>query len=353
MELLRVVAMFLVLIVHADFAALGFPSHTEAIDETWPTLARYLFEGLALVCVDTFVMLSGWFGIRPTKKGLFKFLFEVFFFAFICYVFRVLMGISDSAIATAPSYWEQMRNIVLFTSPLYWFVISYLGLFILSPVLNTFVEKIDQKQYRIVLIGYFVFQTIYGWLVSCNPQAGQFSGGYSIISFIGLYLLARYLRLYPCKATTMKRNWDLVVYIGLCIINASIGFCAAYFDIDGVNARIVGYTNPLVIAASMYLLLYFSKLHFSSKFVNWLGAGAFGVFLLHLNENIYFPYFKPWMQEIWQNLSGICCFGAIAALLIFFFIIGELLDHLRAYFWTPIEKKKFAPKDETKETTTK
>ena len=87
MELLRIVAMFLVLIVHADFAALGHPTYDQAVNETAVTLWRYIFEGLAIVCVNVFVLLSGWFGIRPSVKGFSKFIFQVFFFSLALYLF--------------------------------------------------------------------------------------------------------------------------------------------------------------------------------------------------------------------------------------------------------------------------
>ena len=40
---------------------------------------RMLFESLAIVCVNVFVLISGWFGIRPKWKSVTNFLFQVFF----------------------------------------------------------------------------------------------------------------------------------------------------------------------------------------------------------------------------------------------------------------------------------
>lgn len=326
MELLRIVAMLLVLIVHVDFAALGFPTHEEAVTMTGTTIWRYLFEGLALVCVNVFVLLSGWFGIRASKKGFFKFVTEVLFFGIVCLVFSICMGVESSAIGTAPTMWLRIRNTLIFTSPLYWFVISYMGLYILSPVLNSFIEKASQKELGLTLLFFMLFQTVIGWLVSSDPERGQFASGYSILSFIGLYLLARYVKLYPGKLTTKGKIHDLGLYLALCLLNASIGFAACYFDINGVNSRIVAYTNPLVIFASLYLLLFFSKLQIKSKVINWIGAGAFGVFLLHLNENIYFPYFKPAIQSAWANYDGLVCFGCLVGYVFVFFVAGVLLS---------------------------
>lgn len=326
MELLRIVAMVLVLVVHADFAALGFPTHEETITHVGTTIWRYVFEGLALVCVNAFVLLSGWFGIRASKKGFIRFTTEVLFFGIVCLVFSLAMGIDSEQIGTAPTIWLRIRNTLIFTSPLYWFVISYIGLYILSPVLNAFIEKASQKEFGITLLVFLIFQTVLGWLVHCDPESGLFASGYSTLSFIGLYLIARYVRLYPGKLTNFSKWQDLSIYVGVCLLNAAVGFAASYFDINGINARVVAYTNPLVIIASLYLLLFFSKLKFQSKAVNWISAGAFGVFLLHLNENIYFPFFKPAIQGVWANYDGLICFGGIVGYIAIFFVLGVLLS---------------------------
>ena len=329
MELLRLVAMFLVLCVHANFAALGFPSSAACEAAPFRIGIRYILECMSLVCVNVFVLLSGWFGIRATKQGFLKFIFEVLFFG----VGIWLVGLTFGFAQFSPS---RLLNALMFTSPLSWFVVSYMGLYLLSPVLNRFIEKADKREIEIVLVCFFAFQTLYGWLFSSE---GQFQNGYSVISFIGLYLLSRYIRLYPCHLTTLNRRADLAIYFGLCAANAACGYLACMFNIDGVNSRMVGYSNPLVIAASVSLVLYFSKLQFQNKVVNWLGAGAFGVFLLHLNENIYPLFFKQPIALIYSTYTPALALVYILLILLAYFAAGILIDHLRAWIWNKIVGK--------------
>ena len=72
-ELLRIVAMMLVLIVHADFLALGAPDALALKALPVESGLRVWLQGFALVCVDVFVMISGYFGIRPSVRGVLNF----------------------------------------------------------------------------------------------------------------------------------------------------------------------------------------------------------------------------------------------------------------------------------------
>lgn len=81
-ELLRIVAMFMVMMLHVNFLALGKPTMDEANSATIPTFVRIMFEVMSVGCVDLFVLISGWFGIKANRKSLLAFVFQV---VFICY----------------------------------------------------------------------------------------------------------------------------------------------------------------------------------------------------------------------------------------------------------------------------
>lgn len=184
MEILRILAMFLILTVHADFWSLGAPSTEECFDRPIASITRILIEAIAILSVNTFVLISGWFSIKPSIKGFCNFIFQCAFFFFGIYAFMVITGLQMLS-------WQGIK-IAFMLTPKNWFVKAYIGLYILAPVLNYFCDKASRKQFRNLLIGFFIFQTIYG----CSGAAVFIESGYSTFSFIGLYLLARYLRIY-------------------------------------------------------------------------------------------------------------------------------------------------------------
>lgn len=78
-ELLRCIAMFLVLMVHADFYSLGAPEITNIRDISLGDIVQLLIQGISIVCVNVFVLISGWFGIRPNIKSFANFIFQCSF----------------------------------------------------------------------------------------------------------------------------------------------------------------------------------------------------------------------------------------------------------------------------------
>lgn len=183
-ELLRIVAMFLVLMVHADFWSLGAPTVQEIQTSQLNSYPRLFIESLSIVCVDVFVLISGWFGIKASTKSLMNFVFQCLFFFVVIYAACIMFGINTINLhGIAYSLCFGKGN---------WFIKAYICLYILTPVLNAFVSTASKKQMLLVLLMFFAFQTVYGW----TGSAQFIVGGYSTISFIGLYLLGRYLKLY-------------------------------------------------------------------------------------------------------------------------------------------------------------
>lgn len=146
-ELLRIVCMLFVLALHANFKAFGRPNAVEISEHFVFSSLRYLAESLCIVAVDTFVLISGWFGIKTTMQGGLSFLFRCFFIGFIC--------LFASCIIKGP---QEFSIDILFLRNIdsYWFVYSYLGLYIFSPVLNAFVNTASKRTVAFVLLSFFL-----------------------------------------------------------------------------------------------------------------------------------------------------------------------------------------------------
>lgn len=183
-ELLRLVAIFMVLIVHADFLALNVPTKEIVNANPFASFLRFFFQALSVVCVDVFVLISGWFGIRPSSKGFFNLLFQCVFFNWGIYIVMLLLGLTTLSA-------NGIADCLLLTDT-YWFVKAYILLYILAPVINSFIENSSTNHIRNVLLLFFAFQTIFCFI---SDGVTFFENGYSTISFIGLYLLARYTKM--------------------------------------------------------------------------------------------------------------------------------------------------------------
>ena len=58
-ELLRIIAMLMVMFVHADFLAMGAPSSADVINNVADASVRVWIQALTMCCVDIFVLISG------------------------------------------------------------------------------------------------------------------------------------------------------------------------------------------------------------------------------------------------------------------------------------------------------
>lgn len=316
-ELLRIVSMLLVMVVHANFSSIGAPTIEDWNVAPHITFVRHFVESLSIVCVDVFVLISGWFGIRFSIDRLKEFVFQILFFSLGGFVYFML---------TPPPYSLtifSIKNIFLFNTGDYWFIKAYLILYLLSPVLNSFVTTATRRQFQVMLGSYLLFMFVYGWL---EPASIQFTmNGTTALSFIGLYLIGRYVRQYP--PTFKNRNTYLFLYIGLSLLLALISCVMMNYGLRvSLSSRLYNYGNPLVILSSASLLLYFSRLKFHSNIVNVIAASSLAVYLFHCNEYV-FPYYRMLMKSL---ISG-SNYGFILALftILGIFILSVLIDRLR------------------------
>lgn len=267
MELLRIVATLLILVVHANYFSQGSPQWECFTQNTYYSIWMVLCQSLSIVCVNLFVLISGWFGIKPRLKGFFNFIFQCLFYSTAIYITALLCEFSDLTIKGIAQ--------VLYATKLGWFIKAYIGLYILSPVLNLFIEHSSKRVYEIVLIVFFIFQSTYGWL----GNAYFFNEGYSTHSFIGLYLLARYIRIYKPRFSQLPKSIDLLTYIGISLIVTTLIVSLPIIGEGWGNlARVAkaiynrhhylfDYLAPTVIISSVALLLFFSKLNIQSKLI--------------------------------------------------------------------------------------
>lgn len=310
-ELLRIVAIVMVLVCHANARVLGLPSRAEVFSVPAPSIARMLFGAMAVYGVNIFVMISGWFGIHAKPKGLAKLLFEVLFLLWGIYAVFLLTG-------NATFNMHDIKVCLALTDE-YWFVMAYVGLYIFSPVLNAFVEKASKRELQLLLVGFYVFQCYYCW---ASGTLDYFSG-YSITFFFGLYLTARYFRLYPVRI--LSRHGGLVYVASLAVVTT---VSVVALVLVGNWARMLRYDNPLAIVGAIGLLNAFSHLRFHSRLVNSLATACFAVYIIHFDP-LVFHYFVMAVKSIYNSTSGLVTVAAISMFLVAVFLACWLIDRVR------------------------
>ena len=349
-ELLRILAVFSILAFHSNFYALGAPERPDFCAAPIVSFLRTFAEFATLVCVDVFVLISGWFGIRPKAKRILGLWFQCGFFCVLLYAIGLAVGIpvGPKRGALANLFWVGKWN---------WFIKSYVGLYLFSPVLNTFAESAQRRAFAGVVIAFFVFQTAF-WLFPMSHH-DFIQSGFSSFSFMGLYLLARFIRIQRPRFATCRRGSDAALFFVIVLLESALFALDRFFRIPRVNW--LAYSSPLAIASSLFLLLWFSKLRFRSQAINVLGRSSYAPYLLQTHPSVAAPVFYPavafaaglplaehWLtreNQVWMLSPDADGWPMpteghlvlVLATLLVFFVAAILLDRIRLLLWNTVD----------------
>ncbi len=321
-ELLRIISMILVLITHACYVSLGPPTYNDIAGSFASSLMRSLSESLSDVGVNTFILISGWFGIRSRMGRFMEFVFQIYFIEIVLYVTMRVLGLTE---AMGMDGWLEL---FFFRYGTYWFIKAYIVLYVFAPILNAFTETCSRKQLRYFLISFYIVQSVYGFYIN----TGWFSSGYSPLSFIGLYILGRYMHLYPNQFTKFDKFVDLTLYLMVALITALFSLAMTYF-FGKVGTALFKNSCPLMIISSVYFFLFFTKISLRSKVVNWLSASCFAVYLIHCTPFIFYPYYIDFIRNFYKTESLFPFFVFTSALIALFFVLSIMFDKVRIGAW--------------------
>lgn len=320
-ELLRIISMLLVLLSHY-VPTREIPTAESLVNNTIPTLCTIELHSLSIVCVNCFVLISGYFGIRLTMKSFANYLWQIIFWSGASVVTAYFLGL-NSGLGLF------FRGVVWG-----WFPWAYLVLMILSPLINAFVEKCSAHELGSYIILFYLLSTMGGYLLGCR----DFLTGMSGLSLMGLYLIGAYLRRYKFRLFeySVKVNFTMYLVLGFFLLLVNIMLLMV-----GIKSSPYGYLNPVVIVMAVYLFLTFAKLKIGNiTIVNNLAKSAFAVYLFHCH-----PAIGDWISEGWEYINE--TFGSLycipMAILSFLAIYAFcfVVDRLRIYSFKIISNKIF------------
>ena len=155
-ELLRIIAMLMVMVHHANFWRIGRPDLASLMSAPIASLVRIATQTFSDPCVDVFIIISGYFAIRPKFKSLLNLWFLLSFWV----VFELVWKFCWHEIPVRGS------DIMHVLFPFYgWFISAYLGLYLISPILNEFAEHFSPdkllKYIILLIILQFAFDIVY------------------------------------------------------------------------------------------------------------------------------------------------------------------------------------------------
>lgn len=273
-ELLRIISMLLVLLIHFSSVHL-IPSPEKLSFDTANTILNLCLRSISFVCVNCFILISGYFGIRWKIRSFSNLIFQILFWLAVGVAFAKIIGIKyDGSVLGACLSMINGR----------WFIPAYISLYVVAPLLNAFIEKSSTKQLLRYIIIFYIFSTLYGYFMFSM----EFNEGMSLISLIGIYLTGSYLHRED-KILSKLNSWSwlgLYFACALLLIVISIGLLRL-----NISSLIFGYLNPIIILQSVFLFMFFESLNIGThKWINFIAASSFAVYLFHFHPLVYGKY---------------------------------------------------------------
>lgn len=277
--------------------------------------------------VNLFFMLSGWFSIRVSLRGIMKLALTVFFFECV-----------NLLLVRAAGRWITVTDILnTFVFPIsrgpYWFLAVYLLLMAVAPIVNEGLRKMPAKLLRNA-IAVFTFFTVWSCAMGHNLSNAN---GLTFLQGLYMYSMGAYLRHAEWPGRLSAGGWLWVFLLSTGLLSAVYGW-SDYLSF-------IQYNSILVVAPSVALFLALAKFRFRSRVVNSVASAALGCYLLQ-DGWFGWRFLYRWIKGF---ATGHTCWeisGMLAGMFVAFWVVSWVLTRIQVLVCKPMLEMavKFAPR---------
>lgn len=316
-ELLRLVSQFLIVYYHIFYLFIG------------KTYDDPIFQAIQLplhIGVIVFVLLSGYFSIRATSKGLIKLLSIFIVFTLPETIYYVI---------NAESIVEVVKHLFILSSSHFWFIKTYLFLFLVSPLLNLYWKEstTPQKWYITCAWGF-----VASYMAMTKGDDSMLNGK-NLVNFAFLYYCGRMLNHYKDCWHEWKTSMILSGYI---LLNLLL-ILAYLYSPSALQSAIwhvsYKYSSPVLLLNSILFFMLFGKMHFKSKTVNYLASSSLAIYLFHGCRPYIIGAIGQTSYWLYENIPNIGLFILSCSLLaLVTIIVAIIIDKLLTPVWNLFSK---------------
>lgn len=317
-EIFRIIATFLVLIVHFNGWFLGMPSKFAGLSLF--TISQDVIESVSCICVNCFLVITGWYGLSFKWKHVWT------IWSILVWIY-VPFYILNYYITGNFSIWGFVMSIIALGRESY-YVQCYLMLLFLSPVLNEFIKTFGRKILPYTL-AFWTIEIIFDWILQ-NKCLG-FGNGYELTHFILMYILGQTAFLYKedIRKYYKTKYCILSLILGVILISNMYLFLSSKYCFD--------YSNPINIIMSFSLFFIFERKTFHNKAINWIASSTLAVYIIHVTPPLI-NVLREWDNYVLEAYTYISYLGIMSLTIIVVFIIGIYYDKIRLLFLSKICK---------------
>ena len=358
-ELMRIISMFMIVVWHVIM-------HSDLIGRSSGTLnfvLEFIYD-IFSIHVNSFVLLSGYFQYNKkfNWRKLIPLINATWFYKALFAILFLSLGI----------VWISKIDFIMFLLPLnitanyktfYWFINVYIVLYIISPFINILIKNLSQKEHRRLVIVLFVCLSILPYI---SKQMFVSNDGYSIASFVMLYIIGAYFGKYKISENVHFKNYSkekrqfvlFGILIGIIILQLLTICLKRYFcEFDnGIFAYIrdvagsglSSFSSPVVIVESVVYLLLFETFYFKSKFINRVAGLTFGIYLVHENNFVFDFIYNFLPLGTTGKLSSLNVLIYLFVIGIGIFVVSAIIEFIRQILFKFINKIRLVKKFQNK-----
>ena len=259
-ELLRIISQIYIVLYHIMLYFI------------YPASQDVFFKSIQLwlhIGVINFVLISGFFGIKPSIKGLVK-LLSIFL---VYSIPEIVYGIS-----LAVSFKDMIKSLLVISHTHYWFIRTYLFLYLISPILNLWIKKANIKQ-QIYLLLALLFICVY---MGTSLGDNTLSDGKNVLNFSFIYLIGNMIKRKQNELKSISLKYWIISYI---LLNLFLicGYSLLSSSVVGIFIWQMSfpYCSPLLIVNSILFFMIFLHLKVNSGLINYLAKSSLAIYLIH------------------------------------------------------------------------
>lgn len=262
-ELLRIFAMFLIVWYHLVSYCLYCIPHDPTYDVLYQATIPTLHIGVIL-----FLLITGYYGINPSVVSFCRLIVMTMVYFLPLEIIRCIYS-NDNV----------LHSLMFLSNTPYWFVRSYLFLYLISPILNKFLANSSRPEINRMLV-FMAIIAVYFGVTQGDPSLKD---GKNIANFMFLYLLGNTIRYYKSHWLYWKKIYIILIYL---MLNATLMLSLIFFprntNIGSYIWLFSGYyCSPILIFNAILVFFLFSGLKFQSNIVNYISNSMFAVYLIH------------------------------------------------------------------------
>lgn len=348
-ELMRIVSMFFIVIYHIII-------HGKLLENSHGTthFVLYIILATCIVHVNSFILVTGYFQCKSKLKftKVIQLNNSIWFYTVSIVLFFIIVK-GNTFNST-----ELLKTFLPISYNDYWFLTNYLILYLISPILNTVINNIDEKKFKRIIVLLLFIDSILPTLT--NSSFFNVTLGYSLYHFIFLYFVGAFLRNYPIEDWYIFKKSSKKA---LQLISLFIFFLMAFINIINQSASkellnmhpiiaevgiifsnsFIAYNNPLVIIQTIAFFVFFSTLNLKNTFINYISTATIGIYLIHDNNNIRNVLYK--FLGFNGNNYSVIILVKILGCAILIFISCLIIELIRKFIFKLIYNTKIAKKN--------